>query len=76
MKHFMPNQGVYVYERSYKGKRVVVMMNGTDSENVIDGTIYREIMPEGTTLTDILSGEKITIAREMRLPARALYILE
>lgn len=76
LKHFMPENGVYVYERSYKGKRVVVMMNGTDSENVIDGTIYREIMPEGTTLTDILSGEKITIAREMRLPARALYLLE
>lgn len=76
LKHFMPENGVYVYERSYKGKRVVVMMNGTDSENVIDGTIYREIMPEGTTLTDILSGEKITIARQMRLPARALYILE
>lgn len=76
LKHFMPENGVYVYERSYKGKRVVVMMNGTDSENVIDGTIYREIMPEGTTLTDILSGEKVTIAREMRLPARALYILE
>ena len=76
LKHFMPENGVYVYQRSYKGKRVAVMMNGTDSENVIDGTIYREIMPEGTTLTDILSGEKITIAREMRLPARALYILE
>ena len=76
LKHFMPENGVYVYQRSYKGKRVVVMMNGTDSENVIDGTIYREIMPEGTTLTDILSGEKVTIAREMRLPARALYILE
>lgn len=76
LKHFMPENGVYVYQRSYKGKRVVVMMNGTDSENTIDGTIYREIMPEGTTLTDILSGEKITIAREMRLPARALYILE
>lgn len=76
LKHFMPENGVYVYERSYKGKRVVVMMNGTDSENTIDGTIYREIMPEGTTLTDILTGEKITIAREMRLPARALYILE
>lgn len=76
LKHFMPENGVYVYERSYKGKRVVVMMNGTDSENVIDGTIYREIMPEGSTLTDILSGEKITIAREMRLPARALYILQ
>lgn len=76
LKHFMPENGVYVYERSYKGKRVVVMMNGTDSENVIDGTIYREIMPEGTTLTDILSGEKVTIAREMRLPARALYILQ
>ena len=76
LKHFMPENGVYVYQRSYKGKRVVVMMNGTDSENVIDGTIYREIMPEGTTLTDILSGEKITIASEMRLPARPLYILE
>ena len=76
LKHFMPENGVYVYQRSYKGKRVVVMMNGTDSENTIDGTIYREIMPEGTTLTDILSGEKVTIAREMRLPARALYILQ
>ena len=29
LKHFAPNKGVYVYERKYGDKSVVVFLNGT-----------------------------------------------
>lgn len=32
MKHFMVNQGVYVYERSLDGRSVLILMNGSDKE--------------------------------------------
>ncbi len=76
LKHFMPENGMYVYERSYNGKRVVVMMNGNDHPISIDTKLYAEIMPAGTQLTDVLTGSKITIEPQMTFPARALYILE
>lgn len=76
LKHFMPYQGVYVYERKLGDRQVVVMMNGNDSPVTMDMEQTQEIMPFGTTLRDMLSGETITIEPSMTFPARALYILE
>ncbi|MDD2960841.1 MAG: glycoside hydrolase family 13 protein [Muribaculaceae bacterium] len=76
LKHFMPENGLYVYQRSYKGKRVVVMMNGNDKPITIDASIYNEILPLGTKLKDMLSDNDITISATMTFQARAIYILE
>ena len=74
--HFMPENGLYVYQRSYNGKKVVVMMNGNDKPITVDASIYKEILPEGTKLTDVITGNVITITPSMTFPERALYILE
>lgn len=76
LKHFMPENGLYVYERSLDGKRVVVMMNGNDHPVTVDTALYSEILPEGTKMKDVLSGKEITITKTMEFPKRALYILE
>lgn len=76
LKHFMPENGLYVYERSYKGKRVVVMMNGNDNPITVGTSLYAEILPEGTKLKDMLTGNEIIITPQMTFPARAIYILE
>lgn len=76
LKHFMPENGLYVYERSYNGKNVFVMMNGNDNPITVDTSIYKEMLPAGTTLKDIITGQTITITPEMTFPSRALYILE
>ena len=74
--HFMPENGMYVYERRHDDRRAIVIMNGTDSELTIDMSIYAEILPVGTTLKDVVTGEILIIAPSMKFAPRALYILE
>ncbi len=76
LKHFMPQQGVYVYERRLGDKQVVVMMNGNDAPKTMNMEQTAEILPYGTTLTDMLTGKKVTITPEMTFAPRELYILE
>lgn len=74
--HFMPENGMYVYERRHDNRRAIVIMNGTDSELTIDMSIYAEILPVGTSLKDVVTGEILIIAPSMKFAPRALYILE
>lgn len=76
LKHFMPENGMYVYERRHADRRAVVIMNGTDKELSIDMSIYAEILPEGTTLKDIVTYDTFTVTPKMTFAPRALYILE
>lgn len=76
LRHFMPYQGVYVYERRLGDRQVVVMMNGNDDEVTMDMEQTLEILPYGTKLTDMLTGEPVTITEKMTFAPRALYILE
>ena len=76
LKHFMPENGMYVYERRLGDKRAVVIMNGTDRQLSVDMSIYREILPIGATLKDVITGEKFTITNEIHFAPRALFILE
>ena len=75
--HFMPENGLYVYQRSLdSNKRVIVMMNGTDKQLDVDMKPYKEILEPGNALRDVITGETITIIPTMTFEPRALYILE
>lgn len=74
--HFMPENGLYVYERKYDGKHVVVMMNGTSEELEIDMSMYGEIISSGETYHDVISGEQVLITPTMTFSPRAVCILE
>lgn len=76
LKHFIPQEGVYVYERRLGDKQVVVMMNGANEPRTISMANTAEILPVGSTRHDILSGNTITISDTLTLPSRAIYILE
>ena len=76
LKHFMPENGMYVYERRLGDHRAVVIMNGTDRQLSVDMSIYGEILPSGTTLRDVITGEQFTVTPEIHFAPRALYILE
>lgn len=79
MKHFMPMNGVYLYERKAGNDSVIVIMNGRDVENPVDMSRYAEIMPEGKTYTDMLSGRKLkprSGSAPLTLAPREILILE
>lgn len=76
LKHFMPENGIYVYQRKLGDKDIIVMMNGNDTPVTTTMERTLEILPYGTTRRDMLTGDDVTITEEMTFPARALYILE
>ena len=73
MKHFMPTNGVYLYRRKYGPEEVIVILNGKDENLDLDMSRYAEIIPEGATYTNILTGESKKLRdgnKTFRLPAR------
>ena len=51
LKHYSIQNGVYVYQREFNGKSVVVIMNGTDDSKELDLTPYQEILPRENAST-------------------------
>ena len=63
MKHFMPTNGIYLYQRlSPDGQdEAIVVMNGQDNSQEVDMTRYLEIIPEGRKYRDVVTGETIEL---------------
>lgn len=76
LKHFMPENGLYVYQRRSGDKEVTVILNGNDSPVTTTMERTLEILPYGSQLRDMLTGETITISPEMTFSPRQILILE
>ena len=76
LKHFMPQNGVYVYQRKLGGKEVTVLLNGTDKHHKVTMERTLEILPYGLQLRDIVSGKEVTIEPEMSFEPRQVMILQ
>ncbi|MCC8170880.1 MAG: glycoside hydrolase family 13 protein [Parabacteroides sp.] len=75
LKHFPPVNGVYVYERKYNGRPVVVMLNGTACGQTLPLGLYREILP-AKAAHDVLTGTDITLDGTLSFPPYGIYLLE
>ena len=74
LKHFAIRNGIYVYERKYGSHSVVVMMNGTGQEQMLDLSPYREVLPDKES-TDLLSGERVATYGTMHFEPRGMLLL-
>jgi glycosidase len=74
-KHFAPVNGIYVYERKYNGKSVVVILSGSDSGKTISLERYKEILPESRA-KDIISGNTVSLGDTLTISPRNVLILE
>lgn len=74
MKHFSIFKGIYVYERKYNDKSVVVFMNGTDEKQTLSLVPYREILPSSSA-TDFISGKNVVLDEEITLGSRETLLL-
>lgn len=64
MKHFMPDNGIYLYRRGEGPEAVFVVMNGRDMDNDVDMSRYAEVIAPGEKFTDIITGETVTLRDE------------
>ena len=76
LKHFMPENGLYVYQRRLGDKEVTVMLNGNDTPLTTTMERTLEILPYGSQRRDMLTGATVTIEPEMTFAPRAILILE
>ena len=76
LKHFMPQNGVYVYRRKLGDKEIHVLMNGNDAPLHITMERTLETLPYGSQWTDVMSGQKVTIEPEMDFAPRQIMILQ
>jgi glycosidase len=76
LKHFVPRNGAYVYTRSYKGKTVLVILNGVTRSNTIQLDIYSEIIGKATQGKDVITGKTVQLSKELTLSPRESLILE
>lgn len=61
MKHYVPQNGVYVYERYLNDKSIVVFMNGTSKEASIDLGRYTESIKNRKRLTTSYQVSKFSL---------------
>lgn len=74
LKHYSIQNGVYVYQREFNGKSVVVIMNGTDDSKELDLTPYLEILPRENAF-DVLTGKNVNLSGKLCLDGRENLIL-
>lgn len=75
LKHFMPQHGLYVYERRLGDKIIDIILNGNDEEKTVSMERTVEVLPYGTVRHDLLTDSDVTITEEMTFAPRQIMIL-
>jgi glycosidase len=76
LMHFVPEQGTYIYFRYDKGTRVMVALNKNRQATTLELSRFHEMLTPGSSATDVLTGQRISMAKTLTLPARSAMILE
>ena len=72
---FTPRKGVYVIARQAKGKNVLTVVNGTSEPAQMEVKRYAEIIGQATEATDILTGRKVALDKDVALQPRETLVL-
>lgn len=76
MKHWLTQNGIYVYVRSFEGKAAMVILNGTNKEQVLPVKRYNEVINNATTGKDIISEKDIDLTKDISLNPKQSMIIE
>ena len=72
---FTPRKGVYVIARQAKGQNVLTVVNGTGKPARMEVKRYAEIIGQATEATDILTGRKVALDKDVALQPRETLVL-
>lgn len=76
LKHYAVKNGTYVYSRYYKGRRVTVIINGTDKPVCLPLARYAEVLPAAQAY-DVISGRTIQLDTDsLQLGVRDVLVLD
>jgi len=76
LKHFAPEDGVYVYFRYTQNGKVMVVLNKNAQEKSINTSRFAEVMENCTSGKDVISGANIFDVKNLKVPALSAMIIE
>ena len=76
LKHFVPENNVYVYFRYNEDETVMVVINNNKTEEKLSLARFEEITGAYTRANNVLNGEVLSLDREWLLPAKSALVLE
>jgi len=76
LKHFVPQNGVYVYFRNHKSQKLMVVLNKTIKEQQLDLSQFAEMNLEGSKGKDVISGAGISFEKLLSVDAKMPMIIE
>jgi glycosidase len=76
MMHYGPEQNTYVYFRYDGAHKVMVALNKNQTETTLKTARFHEMLDGVSAGTDVITGKRVPLAGEVKLPARSVLILE
>ena len=76
LKHFAPENGIYVYFRYNESGKVMVVLNKNKETKALDTARFCEVMAACTSGKEIISGKNITDLKTLNVPAMSAMIIE
>ncbi len=76
MIQWIPENGIYVYARLYQGKTVLVLLNGTSEQRVLPIKVYKQVIKDHTSATDVSTGRVYDLTKDIVMNKRESLILQ
>jgi glycosidase len=75
LKHFTPENNVYVYFRYNEGQTVMVVLNNSDKAAELDPKRFSEVTGGFTTGKEVISDKILSLKQAMTVPAKTGWVL-
>ena len=78
LTHYAPDWETecYVYARTSNDNTVLVILNGSNQEQILSPHKYFEVIGNAVSGKEIISDKKIDLKKEITIPAKGVYIIE
>ena len=75
--HYVPDgTGTYVYARIKGAQTVLVMINGTDKDQELNASRFKDVTGSYQSGRDVTTGKSISLNGTVNIPAKGVYVLE
>ncbi len=78
LKHYLPQNNVYVYARYNDNQRILVVLNNNETATQLDIRRFDEVLKGAKSATEVLTGVRHKLIDNLTLPAKAasIFVLE
>jgi glycosidase len=74
--HYAPRNGIYVYGRIKDNHSVLIILNATGTDKVLQMDRFRDITGDYNSGRDVITSKVVDVKNEITIPAKGEYILE